>query len=154
MAKWLAELEQSLNSDPQPEQVQIKKSHKDEMLISFFLLSVIILFFIIGFMYYQYKHKSTVSATPSVEQLNQGESTPSLVAIQDQVRKIMERNRELNRKVWLLGVLHNENFAELNKLVPTVGFVKIRTDWTADRIPNNIPLSEEDRNALMFKTEQ
>jgi hypothetical protein len=117
-----------------------------------------------------FTHKSTVVETPKALPKPSNEQQqvkiepkkfddPDIAKLRTDFNKLVEDNKgklddlsgKLNitaHKVMLMGMLLNENFNILQQNVDKGDFIFFNRDWTLDRMPKYIELSESDREYL------
>ena len=81
------------------------------------------------------------------------EPTAQMRSVEAKVDALVKRDKETQRKIWMLGVLHNNNFSEVSKYVPGSNPVKIQTDWIISGELTHVELTDEQTKTLTTVTE-
>ena len=74
--------------------------------------------------------------------------------IGDIERKLMQVEGRIDKQddnIWLLALLHNENFSAVRKATGIQDILFINRDWTIDRIPSHLLIPNEDANKIYKK---
>lgn len=66
----------------------------------------------------------------------------------DEISKINDKLKTHNNKITLLGMATNENFLIMYNNASRENFIFLGRDWTIDRMPQYLELSEEDKQYL------
>ena len=74
--------------------------------------------------------------------------------IADIERKLMEVEGRVDRQAYdirLLAIMHNENFAVVKKATGIRDIIFINKDWTIDRMPSHLTLTNEEKDEIYKK---
>ena len=71
------------------------------------------------------------------------------IANMEQKMMQMEGNQEkLANDIYLLAILHNENFQIIRNATGNKNYMIIGKDWTIERMPSNITMTQEEANEI------
>jgi len=76
-------------------------------------------------------------------------------SVEIRLSSLEERMKVWQYRLWLLGLANNENVAQLKKMdtdhhrVNNRGFVTFDSDWTLNRVPDSMQLTEEQRQQII-----
>ena len=73
---------------------------------------------------------------------------PDWIALKNTVNSLTEREKALQHKVWMLGVLNNNNFAAVQQMCPNSDLGLVQGNWSVDRIPAKIQLTDDQKQLL------
>jgi len=168
-SKWVEELKRQMAAtdpaplpSPQPIPAVVKPQVAHEVLATMFLLIAIVALGAFIYLALQYHTNKNVVPESQVQQMEQLDTAPmeqqpvKLDLRPDQgsemltntVNGIVAKTKELEHRVWVLGVLNNNNFASLQQIAPNAEVVYIQSNWSVDKIPTRIRLTDEQKQIL------
>ena len=68
--------------------------------------------------------------------------------MEQKIMQIEGNQEKLANDVYLLAILHNENFQIMRNATGNKNYIIINKDWTIERVPSNITMSQEEMNEI------
>ena len=120
-----------------------------EMVSTVFLLLCVVLLGVAMLFAWQH-HASRAVATPlesgTIESKEFG--TLDTSSVSGDLGKLSAGLKDVQHKIWILGVVTNNNFRESLKYLPNAELICIQKDWSVDKVPSMVVLSEEEKQEI------
>lgn len=152
---WLDELEDTID-DQTPQLRPVVKSDQDKLTLPLFLLFLVVSVGLVGA--YVWKKNSTYATRYQPNVITQSPSNGpnynyrSYQKDVDEVRKATEKVWDKTKwntdKMRLIAVINNHNTAVVKNNYAKSDLIYINEDWTINRLPNHLNLSEDDKEWL------